>query len=339
MDIINRFKNWLGTRRFYLLLGMFASTGILSFALFFWDVPEKIAAQNALALASLAGAAWLIMGRFDSEIRRTWTAILLPAFGLVVLGIVIVQQYQLAFLGAAFGWIIVGLLLFGKTQAPMQYRAAIKAMRKNDFKQAVSLMDDLIKLESDTPQHYRFRAELLRLSDKLGRARNDYQKMAKISHDKGDIAQEAVAYNGLAEIELQAGNYQTALEAAQKAYELAPQEWVAAYNLGMIQDRMKASEQVIQSLEQALAAKVPDARHRLLIYFYMLRAYSRLKETAKAQDTLQKLQRESKGLKEWELILQDEQATVLRDVLGADIQLASQLINGTADFTLLAKVQ
>ena len=45
-------------------------------------------------------------------------------------------------------------------------------------------------------------------------------------------------HNGLAEVELQAGRFEAAQKAAHKAQELAPQEWVAAYNLGMIEDRL-----------------------------------------------------------------------------------------------------
>ena len=323
---ITRFQNWLGTGRFWLLIGVFATTGILSLALpLIIPAPEVTAIQNALAVGAIIIALALLFQRMDSTQRRMWGAITVPAFGLIVLGFVILQQYQGAFLGFALGWIVVGLLLFGRSQAPTQYRDAIKAMRKGDFKEAVAAMDDLIKQEDDMPNHYRFRAELLRLWGKLGRARRDYEAMLNISDDDGN---RAVAYNGLAEVDLQAGKLDTALDAAKKAYDLAPNEWVAAYNLGMIQDRLQQSTQALDSLNKGIKARVPDARHRLLIHLYIARAHARLNQFDEAKSALNDMKSERKGLTEWKGILADEQAAVLRTVLADDVALAEKLING-----------
>lgn len=323
---ITRFRDWLGASRFWLLIGVFVTTGILSFALSLAAPSVEITAlQNALALGSLVCIIAILFQRMDSAQRRMWGAILFPAFGLIVLGFVILQQYQVAFLGFAFGWMVVGLLLFGQRQTPNQYRGAIKAMRKGNYKDAVAAMDDLIKLENDVPNHYRFRAELLRLWGKLGRARRDYETMIDISDDD---ANKAVAYNGLAEVDLQANKLDSAINAAKQAYDLAPAEWVAAYNLGMIQDRLGQSEQALDSLKKSLGAKVPDARHRLLINLYMVRAYARLNQLDAAHDTLSKLKAERKGLLEWQNILADDQAAVLREVLADDVTLAEKLIEG-----------
>ena len=46
----------------------------------------------------------------------------------------------------------------------------------------------------------------------------------------------------------------------------------------MIEDRLKQSENVVEHLQKAIALKVPDIRHRLLIDFYLLRAPDSLDE-------------------------------------------------------------
>jgi tetratricopeptide (TPR) repeat protein len=323
--LFNRFRNFLGESRFWMLLGLLVSTGIASFALQFIETPNAVISQNVLALIFLVGTFLIIGSRMDAQQRVKWVSIIVPGLGLVILGMMFFPAYQGAFFGAAFGWVLVGLFVFGRSSAPLQYRTAIKALRKKSYQEAVDAMDDLIRIEPHVPNHYRFRAELLRLWGKLGRARRDYQEMLARSTDDGN---RAVAYNGLAEVELQSGNYDPAAEAAQKAYELAPSEWVAAYNLGMIEDRRRNSEQVIRSLEVALSAKVPDARHRLLIYFYLIRAQARLGATDRVENWMQSLREHRKGLQEWQTILEDEQAAVLRQVLAADIQAIEKLLDG-----------
>ena len=118
----------------------------------------------------------------------------------------------------------------------MEYQQAVKHLRKSEYAEAVKSMDSLIKQEPRDPNHYRFRAELLRLWGKLDRAKKDYQRMTELD------PKSAVGYNGLAEVYLQAGDYDDALEAGQRAAELAPDEWVALYNLGMIEDRLGRSQ-------------------------------------------------------------------------------------------------
>jgi tetratricopeptide (TPR) repeat protein len=329
---LQNFRAWLGEGRFWLLLGMLISTGIASFLLQFVQTESTLVFQNMLVAAFFMGAAVLIAPRMSREELYRWAAILLPAFGLVLLGLFFLPDYLLAFMGGAFGWVLVGLFLFGSNKTRMEYQKAVKALRKNDYKTAVEIMDTLIKSEAEDPSHYRFRAEVLRLWGKLDRARRDYQEMLNRSKKDDD---RAVAYNGLAEVDLQAGRYQTALEAAQKAYELAPDEWVAAYNLGMIADRLGDNALAIKSLEKALAAKMPDSRHRLLVYLWQARAYARSQQNTAAEAAIAKLKQESSGLKEWQKILPDEQATVLRDVLEADVKLAEQLLKGEATLAQL----
>lgn len=331
--MIQNFKTWLGEGRFWALIGMLIVTGLGSLVFQFTGIENTVVTQNALVGAFLVGSILLIGSRMDTAQRGRWAAILVPSFGLVLLGVLFLPQYLWIFLGGAFGWAVISLLLFGDERTPMQYRQAVKAMRDKDYKKAIDTMDDLIKQEADDPNHYRFRAELLRLWGKLGRARRDYQTMLDKSETDED---RAVAYNGIAEVDLQAGNYQEALDAAQSAYDLAPDEWVAAYNLGMIADRLQDSPRALESLQKALNAEIADSRHRLLVYLWQLRAYARLNQLDDAESALANLKNERKGLKEWQKILPDEQAKVLRDVLEDDVKLIEQLINGDIQPTALA---
>jgi len=314
---------------------MFITTGVASLILQIMGLQEAIVSQNALLGAFIVGAIVIIGSRMDVEQRGRYASILIPSFGLVFIGVTWFPQYVWLFMGAAFGWAVIGLLLFGNAGSPLQYRQAIKAMRDNDYKTAVEAMDSLIKEEPDDPNHYRFRAELLRLWGKLGRARRDYQTMLeKSDHD----ADRAVAYNGLAEVDLQAKKFQEALASAQQAYDLAPDEWVAAYNLGMIADRLGDAPLALDSLKKALKTDIPDSRHRLLVYLWQARAYARQNDISSAKASLDSLKKEQAGLKEWQKILPDEQANVLREVLQADVSLADALIKGDADVLQLTKV-
>ncbi len=317
-----RFTLFLGPTRLRALFLLIASTGLLSLILnvivndFEWVRP----AQTILVLVTLIGAAIIIGGRMDNEDRARWIAILAPALGLIVLGIVVIPQFSLVLFGGALGWIVAGTILF-RPRTPTSYQKAVKALKKGDLEAAVQEMDQVIKDDPDDPNYYRFRAELLRLWGKLERARRDYVKMTELETDS------AVGYNGLAEVDLQAGNYQRALDSAYKAAELAPDEWVALYNLGMIEDRLGKSQEVIGHLDKALALKVPDARHRLLIHLYLLRAYARLGDAESARSQFELLKKQRGGLEEWQKILENEQAEVLRAVLGDDVKTARDLVS------------
>jgi predicted Zn-dependent protease len=272
----------------------------------------------------------------EGDARIRWAAILAPSIGLLILGGLFLPQYFMAFLGGAIGWIVAGALIFRDTKTPMKYREAVKAFRKNEYEKAVKALDELIRVEKNQPQHYRFRAEILRIWGKIPRARQDYETMLKYAQDDG---MRAVAYNGLAEVDLQDKRYSAALKAAHQAYELAPQEWVVAYNLGMIQDRVGDAQATITSLEAALRLKIPDARHRLLTHFYLARAHSRLHNLPAAEQAVRELKKQQGGLREWELILKSDQAQVLREVLGADIEQARQLVNQIITPAQLAQSQ
>jgi tetratricopeptide (TPR) repeat protein len=218
-----------------------------------------------------------------------------------------------------------------RPRAPRAYMDAIKHLRRGEYEASVECMNEVIKTEPDNPDYYRFRAEVFRLWGKLDRARRDYQRMAELDGDS------AVAFNGLAEVHLQSGKYADARAAALKAYALAPEEWVAAYNLGMIEDRLRDAEAAVTHLTAALALKVPDARHRLLIHLYLARAYARLGRTEAAADEVALLVKHRSGLQEWQSLLEYEQAATLRAVLADDIALAERLAAGDIDVGALAQ--
>ncbi len=331
---LQNFRDWLGAGRFWFLIGAFVVTGIASVILTFVNQPGIEVFQNVLAFGFLLTAVFVVGSRMDWQQRLTGLALMAPALGLILLALLFFPQYQAAAFGGAVGWVLVGAFIFGRNQAPIQYRDAVKALRKNDFKSAVQAMDELIRAEPDVVKHYRFRARLLRLWNKPGRARRDYQTMI----EKSDVpALLAEAYNELSELELQVKNYEAALAAAEQAAAYLPNEWVTHYNIGMIHDRLHNSPQAIASLDTAIEQKIPDSRHRLLVYLWQARAYTRLKQLDAAQAAVARMENEYKGLEEWGKILKDEQAAVLRDALAADVELARKLLKEDLPVASLAE--
>lgn len=326
---IRQFSLFMGPQRLQAFFFLIAVTGLSSLVLNAVDGDWVVGVQTALAVIAVGGSLFLILGKMDPYDRGRWLALLLPALGALILGIFVVPQYMLPLAGAGFGWIVAGLFLF-RSRSPMEYQKAVKHLRKSEFADAVKIMDGLIKEEPDKPEHLRFRAELLRVWGKLDRAKRDYRKMTEIDPNS------AVAYNGLAEVCLQAGDLDEALTAGRRAAELAPDEWVAMYNLGMIEDRLGNALDAAVHLEKAIALKVPDARHRLLIDLYLARAYARLGEAARAQEAVLELRKHKSGLDEWDTILKSEQAETLRAVIGNDVAVARELATGSADVMTLA---
>ncbi|MFW5691110.1 MAG: tetratricopeptide repeat protein [Chloroflexota bacterium] len=328
--MFKRIQLFLGPDRLRALFLLLALTGLgnLLLNVVVDESPWARDAQTVLVIAWLAGSVWIVLGAMEPYQRGRWIGILIPAAGAVILGLLFPRFFGIA-VGAALGWIVAAGLIF-RPRGPEEYRRAVRHLRKNAFKEAVDEMSALIKRQPDEPAHYRFRAELFRVWGKVDRARRDYKKMTELAPDM------AVAWNGLAEVELQSGSYEAAQQAAARALELAPGEWVAAYNLGMIEDRMGQAQDATGHLQQALAAKVPDARHRLLIYLYLARAHARLGDLDAAGQAVRKLKAHGGGLNEWEVILQSDQAETLRAVIAADIDTARALINNEMDVAALA---
>lgn len=322
--MLKRMQIFFGPRNFRAFVALLAITGLASLALnALADAADWAPAlQTLLLLVFIVGAAYLVMVRLPAEERKRWLAVILPSLLLMAIGSLAMPQATGLFLGAGLGWMVAGIFIFRNVSGPRHYKAAVKAMRKGDYQKAVAEMTAQIKEEPKRPEHYRFRAELHRLSGDLTSARRDYSRMTKLDADS------AVAYNGLAEVELQAGRYDAARQAARIAQKLAPEEWVTAYNLGMIEDRLADYAAVTQHLTRALELKIPDSRHRLLAHLYLNRAYHGLDKRAAAAQALEALKSERAGLEEWQVIMSADEAQALRDVLKDDIESARRLIEG-----------
>ncbi|MCE2490596.1 MAG: tetratricopeptide repeat protein [Anaerolineae bacterium] len=316
----------LGKARLRALFLLVVLTGLASLMLNALDArayPWTTSLQTLLALSVPVGAVAIFASALDPSTRWRPIVILLPVTLVLLLALVVEASLRLPLAGVALGWALAGWFLFRPRQA-RQVQEAIRALRRGRHGEALTAMDELIALEPDVAAHYRLRAEILRLDGNLSAASRDYRSMTRLN--SGD----ASAWNGLAEVLLQADRHQEALEAARRAASLAPGDWVASYNQGMIEDRLGLARPALEHVGDALAADVPDARHRLLLQLYLARARMRLGDRAGAEEALQHLRRERKGLEEWQQLLAHEQAAPLRKVLESDIQIASSLMKEDA---------
>lgn len=328
--MFRQFGRWLGRERTIILVATLLITGIASLVLNSVAAGEdwSLTAQTLLVVLFLAVAAMVVGSRLDRPARLRMAFTVGPALGLAILSLIVPRDFFTLVLGLAFGWLIAAQFLM-RNQMPQEYRQAVKALRKDDYKGAAKAVGQLISQEPDNINHYRFRAEMHRLSGKMGAAIKDYEKIIALKPDS------PVGFTGLSEVYLQQRQYQAALENAEKAYQLDPDDWVAPYNLGMIEDRLRDSSSVINHLRQVLEQGLPDSRHRLLTYLWLARAHYRLGDETTANEVLNRLRREGKGLKEWTVIMEDEQASVLRAVLADDIQLAQKAIQDRQDAATL----
>ena len=329
--MLTRFQLYLGRERFWALGMLLVVTGGISLVLLAFDTTWSAVLQTMMALVFVFGSGLIFGSRLSPFQRTRWATVLLPALGLVLIGLFLAPQFLSVLTGAGAGWVIAALLLFNRSRAPQEYRLAIKAMRRNDYATAVSTMDALIKVEPKMANHYRFRAELLRLWGKLGRARRDYEIMIELEPDS------PVAWNGLSEVQLQAGNYTEAQKAGLSALELAPESWAAMYNLGLVYDRQHDPVPAIETLQGALSIGVPDRRHRLLVVLYLTRNQLRLGQRDSAAQSHRQLLSLRNGVRDWEQIINSDQADTLRSVLGDDITLAKRLAEGELSFDTWAQ--
>ncbi len=321
----------LGTARLRALVLLLAMTGLASLVLNAFDataMPWVTSAQTLLALSVPLGALAILVSSLEPAARVRWLVILLPVAGALLLGLTGEPRLLLPLAGVALGWALAGIFLFRPRQ-PQLAQQAIKALRRGRYEDAQAAMDALLLTEPEVAAHYRLRAEILRLAGDLERARDDYRHMARLA------PQDASAWNGLAEVLLQAGQHQEARDAGMRALALAPEDWVAYYNLGMVEDRLRLPQEASVHLREALSRRVPDARHRLLLRLYLMRAQVRLDDRAGAQQTLQQLLGERSGLQEWQRLLVHKQAAPLRKVLAEDIQLAQALMDEDAPLEIL----
>ncbi len=281
-----------------------------------WVVPV----QNGLMLLALVGAVAIPASRLDPIDRQPLLVAVVPLLLGLALGLFL-PQFMFWFLGAGVGWLIVSLVIL-RRNVRREYQQAIRHLRKDEYDEAIEIITRLIKVEPNDTRHYRFRADLYRLKGQPAQALKDYGRIIKLEPDS------SVGYNGLAEIHLQQGEYEAALEAAQQAYAREPEQWAMPYNLGMIEDRLGLAAEARQHLQEALAARPADSRHRLLIRLWLARAALRLDDPAGAQAQIEALRREQRGLQEWDTIFASEQSRSLRAVLADDIMLARALFEG-----------
>lgn len=322
--VVNRFFKWLGTGRTRLVFLLFVGTGLLSLVLNAAirerpDLAAQVAlVQSLLLITFLVGAVITIITRFDRRDQGQIALLIVPAL-IAASGALLFPNLALLFLPVAVGWIV---LASGAMRGRMrrEYQTAIKAMRKRDYPTAIQTITEVMQAEPENADHVRFRAELYRLSGKIRRAREDYQKVVELNPDS------AVGYNGLAEVSLQDSDYAGALPYAEKALALAPNEWITPYNLGMIEDRLGKWTDSAAHLQAALQVGIPDSRHRVLTYLWLTRSAVKRGADGEARDYVERLKREEQGLKEWATIFESEEARVLKDVLSADIAAAEILI-------------
>jgi predicted Zn-dependent protease len=332
MKAVRRITNWLGPVRARIIFVLLAVTGLGSLMLnaVGTNPPWVASVQSGLLVAFMFGTAVTVLTRYSADERRQVGLAVIPALVAVSLGLMF-PSLLLFFAPVGIGWLLIALISM-RGRVRREYQAAIKHMRNREYNEAIKVMSDLIKEESENPEHRRFRAELYRLSGKIRKARADYEKVIELTPDSG------IGYNGLAEVYLQDGEFQSALGYAKRALALEPDQWVAPYNLGMIEDRLDLWPDAVEHLQAALRVGVPDSRHRLLIHLWLARSYYRQGKPAEAEAEIRKLKREQGGLQEWKTIFESEEAAVLRDVLLDDVQLAEKLAEGETSLDALAKV-
>jgi Tetratricopeptide repeat len=332
MKSVRRVINWLGPTRAQIIFVLLALTGLGSLMLnaVGTNVAWVPVVQSLLLVVFVVGSALTVLSRFSARDRRQAALVILPMVAALSLGLLF-PSLLIFFVPIGVGWLLIAMVsLRGRIRG--EYQTAIKHMRKGEYNDAIKVMSDLIKEEPDNADHRRFRAELYRLSGKIRRSREDYEKVIELTPDSG------VGYNGLAEVYLQDGEYEAALPYAKQALEREPDQWVALYNLGMIEDRLNLWPDSVEHLGQALKADVPDSRHRLLVHLWLARSYLRMGKTDEAEGELQKMKRERVGLNEWNTIFESEEAAVLRNVLLDDIQLVRRLLDGEVSLSALSKV-
>lgn len=321
---LRQFIFWLGPGRTRFIFLLLAFTGLGSLMLNTVQPPEAwvTLVQSLLAVAFLVGAAGAVVTRFSGPERRQALLLIGPAVLAFALGLLFPSLFIVMAL-AAVGWLVIASIT-SRAGVRREYQRAIRHLRKAEYDQAIQVMDELIQAEPQQADHFRFRAELYRLSGKPKKARADYEKVIALTPESG------VGYNGLAEVYLQIGEYRKALTYGQQALEREPLHWVAAYNLGMIEDRLNMPSEALMHLDKALGSGIPDSRHRLLAQLWIARAATRRGDGERAARALEQMKSERIGLREWTAIFESKEAAVLRNVLAEDVALAARLIEGTA---------
>jgi Tfp pilus assembly protein PilF len=313
---------WLGKRRMQALVALLVGTVLTIVGLQLAASGEEwvFVAQLALVWVFLASVALILSARLTPAGRqRLWLSL---GPGLVLLGLGLVfPDWALFFGGGGLGWMVTAQIVL-RNRVRMEYQTAIQHLRRSEYPQAIAMLDRLIEAEPDDANHYRFRAELQRLANKLPAARRDYERVIDLQ------PADSAGYIGLAEVYAQQRQYDNALDYARQAFEAAPHQWLTAYNLGMIEDRHGDAEAAITHLEQALTAGLPHSRYRLLTRLWLARNYYRTGQRDTARQQIDAMREQAGGLDEWRVVLDSEQAAALRDLLAGDVALAERVLDG-----------
>lgn len=330
MIVLRELANWLGEWRWRLLVVLFALTLSLTLLVQFAFGGEswQLTVQLGLVWLFLLVLLVVLGSRMQGNSRRSFLVALGPALLLLGIGL-FVPDYALTFAGAAFGWMIAAQIIL-RNRVRMEYQTAVKHLRKNEITQALASMDDLIAAEPHDPNHYRFRAELYRLADRVDRAEADYRKVVTLTPDA------PAGYIGLAEVAAQQGDFALASRWASQAAEKAPHDWLAAYTLGLVSDRLHEHARAIQHLTRAQQLGLPDSRYRLLTHLWLARNYYGQGQIDDAQREMTAVRQQQAGWRAWQVILESEQAAALRRLLAADVALAGRVIEGSAGLDDLA---
>lgn len=321
--MFRQFSAWLGVRRAVALLGalIVMLAGLVAAQLAVDDADTRLSVQLALVWVFSAALGLALSTRLTGQARqRLWLA-LGPGLVLVGLG-VFLPTLGLFFGGAGLGWMITGqFVLRGRVR--MEYQSAVKLMRKGEHTQAIGVLDQVIRAEPDVAEHHRFRADLHRLAGEPDKAMKDYRRVVQLAPNT------IAGYVGLAETAVLRGRFDEAHEYAQQALVRDRGGWMAAYNLGMIEDRRAEPQAAVQYLERAIAAGIPHARFRVMAHLWRARSYARLGHREEAMEAMRWLRREAKALHEWELIMQSTDAAALRDLLADDIALIRRVLESS----------
>ncbi len=252
-----------------------------------------------------------------------------PALLLLSLA-VFLPRWAMFFVGGSLAWTL-AIHLTWRGRAQMNYRAAVRHLRRNEIAEALAVMDSLIQSEPAEADHYRFRAELYRLQGNLSAAECDYRQVVRLT--PGSVE----GYLGLAEVAIQGGHYQEAAEYLQRALTCAPPDWRIAYTQALLADRRGDAPAALRHAQQALAAGLTDQRLALLVHLWRARGYARLGDLGAAQEALQDLRRAARRLRDWRTILGSPQAAALRAMMGADLEQVEALLNEEGGGALLTR--
>ena len=315
---------WLGPERARLIVTLLVGVGLGTLGLQLVAGGEQWAftMQLALVWGLFLGLVLIIGTRLPQPGRQRFWLAVVPGTFLLGVG-VLLPDYALFFGGGGLGWMIAAqFVLRGRVR--MEYQSAVKHLRRNEFNEAVGVMNRLIEAEPDEAGHYRFRAELCRLGGRLPAAVADYERVIELAPGAD------AGYTGLAEVYAQQGKFAQAREYGLQALERAPHAWMVAYNLGLIEDRLGEAAAAVQHLEHALHVGISHRRYRLLAHLWLARNYKRQGQTAEADDHLASMRRFEAGVQDWTLIMNSDQAAPLRNLLRSDVVLAQRLLAGQA---------